>query len=234
MTDALTHKSMQMMSSERWRNGVYSVLGEIILSLSVVSALLASISLAASRISLNHNVLLAGFFTEVLDFLYLPLRFFFFKLSDTRILDKWMVSLKNIAHKNDFAKTKTRMIIAPHCLRFLECPASSTKTGIECVSCGKCVFTKLKEDAANYGYRLYIITGSSFAKHIIKEGKYDGALGIGCDYELNKVMMGLKGKNIVTYGIPMLNDGCFNTEVEYSKVIETLEMFDVNRMYYNQ
>jgi len=38
-------------------------------------------------------------------------------------------------------------------------------------------------------------------------------------------MMGLKGKNIVTYGIPMLNDGCFSTEVDYDKVLETLEMF---------
>lgn len=213
---------------------MYRILGEIIIALSVVSVLLASVSLAASRMSLNRDVLLAGFFAEVLDFFYLPLKFFFFKLSDTRILDKWMVSLKNIAHKNDFAKTKRRMIIAPHCMRFLECPASSTKAGIQCVSCGKCVFTKLKEDAEKYGYRLYIVTGSSFVKHIIKEGKYDGALLIACDYELNKVMMGLKGKEIVTYGIPMLNDGCFNTEVEYGKVIETLEMFDENRMFYNR
>ncbi|MDI3486838.1 MAG: uncharacterized protein PWQ50_2058, partial [Methanolobus sp.] len=49
----------------------------------------------------------------------------------------------------------------------------------------------------------------------------DAALLIACDYELNKVMMGLKGKRLITYGVPMLNDGCFNTEVEYEKVIET-------------
>ncbi|WP_406657947.1 DUF116 domain-containing protein [Methanolobus sp. ZRKC2] len=213
---------------------MYRLLGEVILALSVMSVLLASVSLAASRMSLNRNVWLAGFFVEILDFFYLPLNFFFFKLSDTRKLDKWMVSLKNIAHKNDFAKTKRRMMITPHCMRFLECPAPSTKKGIQCTSCGKCVFTKLKEDAEKYGYRLYIVTGSSFVKHIIKEGKYEGALLIACDYELNKVMMGLKGKNIVTYGIPMLNDGCFNTEVEYSKVIDTLEMLDENRTFFNR
>jgi len=213
---------------------MYSLLGEAILVLSVVSVLLASVSLAVSRMSLNHNVWLAGFFAEVLDFFYLPVKFFFFRLSDTRKLDKWMVSLKNIAHRNKFAKTRTRMIIAPHCMRFLDCPASSTKSGIQCVSCGKCVFTRLKEDAEKYGYKLYIVTGSSFVKHIIKDGKYEGALLIACDYELNKVMMGLKGKNIVTYGVPMLNDGCFNTEVEYSELLETLEMFDVNRKFYNR
>ncbi|AFV23147.1 hypothetical protein Mpsy_0938 [Methanolobus psychrophilus R15] len=204
---------------------MYRLLGEIITILIVLSVLLAGTALAVSRISLNRHVWLAGFFAEVLDFFYLPLKFFFFKLSDTRILDKWMVSLKNIANQSVFERTGKRMIIAPHCMRFLECPASSTRTGIECVSCGKCVFSRLKEDATKYGYRLYIVTGSSFVKHVIKEERYEGALLIACDYELNKVMMGLKGKNIVTYGIPMSNDGCFNTEVEYWRVLQVLEMF---------
>jgi hypothetical protein len=204
---------------------MYKLLGEIIIFLLVLSVFLAGIALAVSRISLNRHVWLAGFFAGVLDFFYLPLKFFFFKLSDTRKLDKWMVSLKNIANQSAFERTKKRMIIAPHCMRFLECPAASTRTGIECVSCGRCVFSKLKEDAARYGYRLYIVTGSSFVKHVLKEEKYEGALLIACDYELNKVMMGLKGKNIVTYGVPMLNDGCFNTGVEYWKVLQVLEMF---------
>jgi hypothetical protein len=208
---------------------MYKLLGEIITFLVILSVLLAGIALAVSRISLNRQVWLAGFFAGVLDFFYLPLKFFFFKLSDTRKLDKWMVSLKNIANRNAFERTKKRMIIAPHCMRFLECPAASTRTGIECVSCGKCVFSKLKEDAARYGYRLYIVTGSSFVKHVIKEEKYEGALLIACDYELNKVMMGLKGKNIVTYGIPMYNDGCFNTGVDYGKVLQVMEMFSVKQ-----
>ena len=204
---------------------MYRLLGEVITAIILLSVFLAAIALAVSRISLNRQVWLAGFFAEVLDFFYLPLKFFFFRLSDTRTLDKWMVSLKNIANENKFARTKNRMIIAPHCMRFLECPAPSTRTGIQCVSCGKCVFSKLKDDAARFGYRLYIVTGSSFVKHVIKEGNFDGALLIACDYELNKVMMGLKGKNIVTYGIPMSTDGCFNTGVEYWKVLQTLEMF---------
>ncbi|MBN2110589.1 MAG: DUF116 domain-containing protein [Methanosarcinaceae archaeon] len=209
---------------------MYKLLGEIIIVLLVISVLLAGIALAVSRISLNRNVWLAGFFAEVLDFFYLPVKFFFFRLSDTKILDKWMVSLKNIAHMDDFARTKKRMIITPHCMRSLDCPASSTKEGIQCLSCGKCVFTELKKDARKYGYKLYIVTGSSFVKHIIKGGRYDGALLIACDYELNKVMMGLKGQDIVTYGIPMLNDGCFNTRVDYDRVIETLEMFDTEHV----
>ncbi len=204
---------------------MYKTIGILVTLIFLISVVLASMSLAVSRISLNRHVWLAGFFAKILDFFYMPLKYFFFKFSDTRVLDKWMVSLKNISNRNAFSRTKKRMMIAPHCMRSMECPASSKRTGIQCIACGKCVFSRLKEDALNYGYDLYIVTGSSFVKHVIKEKSYEGALLIACDYELNKVMMGLKGKNIVTYGIPMLNDGCFNTEVDYEKVIEALEMF---------
>ncbi|WP_094227926.1 DUF116 domain-containing protein [Methanolobus psychrotolerans] len=204
---------------------MYKIIGELITIVFVLSVLLAAIALIVSRVSLKRHVWLAGFFAGILDFFYMPLKYFFYKLSDPRILDKWMVSLKNISNRNSFRKSKRRMIIAPHCMRSMECPASSTKTGIQCVSCGKCIFGKLKGDAIKYGYDLYIVTGSSFVKHVLREKNYDAALLIACDYELNKVMMGLKGKEIVTYGIPMLNDGCFNTEVDYGMVIDTLNMF---------
>ncbi len=204
---------------------MYRTIGIMVTIILVLSVLLALIALAVSRISLNRHVWLAGFFAGILDFFYMPLKYFFYKFSDPRILDKWMVSLKNISNRNEFSKTQKRMIIAPHCMRSMDCPASSTRTGIQCVSCGKCVFSELKDDAKKYGYDLYIVTGSSFVKHVLKVKNYDAALLIACDYELNKVMMGLKGKNLITYGIPMLNDGCFNTKVEYDEVIKTLEMF---------
>lgn len=204
---------------------MFKLIGEIIAILAVLSVIVAALALLASKASLKGHVRAAGFFSGVLDFFYLPLKYFFFKFSDTRVLDKWMFSLKNIANKDEFAKTSKRMIIAPHCMRSLDCPAVSTRTGIQCTACGKCAFSRLKEDAVRYGYKLYIVTGSSFVKHIIKEEKYDGALLIACDYELNKVMMALKGKDIVTYGVPMLNDGCYNTEVDYDSVLAVLDMF---------
>jgi hypothetical protein len=68
-------------------------------------------------------------------------------------------------------------------------------------------------------------TGSSFVKHILRDETIDGALLIACDYELIKVMQALKGTKVVTYGISMLNDGCYNTEVDYNKVTRAFEEF---------
>ncbi|WP_292388347.1 DUF116 domain-containing protein [Methanosarcina sp. UBA5] len=204
---------------------MYNLIGKALFYFIITSLILSGIALVASRKSLTGNVYLAGFFANILDFFYLPLRHLFLKFSDTRVLDKWMASLKNRAHKSDFAGTKKRILLAPHCMRSLDCPAYSTQTGIQCKSCGKCVFTQLKKDAEKYGYRLFIVTGSSYVKNILKMEAADGVLMIACDYEINKVMRALKGKGVVSYGIPMERDGCFGTEVNYQNVLNVFETF---------
>ncbi|WP_440954456.1 DUF116 domain-containing protein [Methanosarcina sp. Mfa9] len=204
---------------------MYNLIGKVLFFSIIFSVFISSTALMVSRISLNRHVWLAGFFANVLDFFYLPLRHLFVKFSDSRTLDKWMASLKNMAHKSAFAKTRKRIILAPHCMRALDCPAHSTREGIQCKSCGKCVFTRLKKDSEANGYRLFILTGSSFVKRILQMEKADGVLLIACDYELNKVMRAIKGKKVVTYGVPMERDGCFGTEVDYQKVLDAFETF---------
>jgi|MTBAKSStandDraft_1061840.scaffolds.fasta_scaffold00492_36 hypothetical protein len=204
---------------------MYNLIGQALFISMVVSFILSGMALLVSRRSLTRSVYLAGFFADVLDFFYLPLRQIFLKFSDTRVLDKWMASLKNRAHKSAFAKTKKRIILAPHCMRSLDCPAHSTQTGIQCKFCGKCVFTQLKKDAEKYGYKVFILTGSSYVKNILKMEAADGVLLIACDYEINKVMRALKGKKVTTYGVTMENDGCFGTVVDYQKLLGVFEDF---------
>jgi len=209
---------------------MYSFIGKALLFTIIFSILISMFALIVSRISLKRNVWLAGFFSNVLDFFYLPIKYFFCKLSDPRILDKWIVSLKNIANASDFSKTKNRIIIVPHCVRALDCPASSTVLGIQCRDCGKCIVSQLRKDAKKYGYDLYITTGSSAIANILKHKPADGILGIACDYEINKGMCALNGKKVVTYGVPLLNDGCYNTKVDYEKVTEMLAYFDKKKI----
>jgi hypothetical protein len=83
---------------------MYSFIGKALLFTIVFSILISMFALIVSRISLKRNVWLAGFFSNVLDFFYLPIKYFFCKLSDPRILDKWIVSLKNIANASSFSK----------------------------------------------------------------------------------------------------------------------------------
>lgn len=204
---------------------MYSLIGIALVTVVVVSIFLVILALFMSHASLNRNVRLAGFFANILDFFYLPIKSIFYKYSDTEKLERWMVSLKNMAHRSGFEKTKHRLLLAPHCMRALDCPAASTKFGIECISCGKCIFSKIKEDAERFNYTLYIVAGSSYIRHIIKKESADGAFLLACNYELNKVMRSLKRKNIVTYGVPLLKDGCYATEIDYDNLIKVMEEF---------
>ena len=204
---------------------MYSLIGIALVAIVVVSIFLVILALFMSRASLTRNVRLAGFFANILDFFYLPIKSIFYKYSETEKLERWMVSLKNMAHRSGFEKTKHRLLLAPHCMRALDCPAASTKFGIECISCGKCIFSKIKEDAERFNYTLYIVAGSSYIRHIVIKESADGALLLACNYELNKVMRSLKRKNIVTYGVPLLNDGCYATEIDYDNMIKVMEEF---------
>ena len=205
---------------------MYELIGIVMFVIVVVSVVLALLALVISRISLNRHVWLSEVFADILDFFYLPIKAVFQRCADTRTLDTWMVSLKNMAHRSAFAKTKHRLLLTPHCMRSLDCPAPSTRFGIQCKGCGKCIFSRMLEDADRFGYTLYIIAGSSYVRHVIKKESADGALLVACNYELNKVMRALKRKKIVTYGVPLLTDGCYNTEVEYENLIAVLESFD--------
>lgn len=66
-------------------------------------------------------------------------------------------------------------------------------------------------------------------KNILKMEAADGVLLIACDYEINKVMRALKGKKVITYGVPMENDGCFGTFVDYQNVLDVFETFNISR-----
>jgi hypothetical protein len=204
---------------------VYDLIGIALFVIVIVSVVLTILALLISRISLNRHVWLARFFADVLDFFYLPIKSVFHRYADARTLDTWMVSLKNMAHRSAFAKTERRLLLAPHCMRSLDCPASSTRFGIECVSCGKCVFSRMLKDAERFGYTLHIVAGSSYIRHIVKKESADGALLLACNYELNKVMRSLKRKKIVTYGIPLLMDGCYATEIDYENLIRVMASF---------
>lgn len=205
---------------------IYRTIGIVIILTSVVSITLVTTALFASRMSVNRPIVFAGFFAKILDFFYHPLKLLFDKYSTIEQLDKWMVSLKNLVQESDFKKTKRRLLLAPHCMRSRDCPAQSTRFGIECNSCGKCDFQKIKKDLEKFNYTLYIVAGSSYLRHIIKKESAEGALLLACYYELNKSMNALKKNGIITYGIPLLNDGCFDTKINYENLIMEMKKLE--------
>lgn len=185
-----------------------------------VSFSLMFMAVVAGYLALKKRYILAGFFATIINAFRYPLS----RVMSSAKLDMMCVALLNQANLEKFKRAKRRALFAPHCLRHLECPAPTTKFGIDCKLCGKCVFTDIKKRAEELGYDLYILSGSSFIKHILKEKRYDSALGIGCYYELNKVMSALRNTPVITYGVPLTISGCINTKTDMSEVMDAMEL----------
>ncbi|NLI62695.1 MAG: DUF116 domain-containing protein [Methanosarcinaceae archaeon] len=208
---------------------MYDFLGKLIIIFIIISIILVFLSIYIGRKEYAvTSVFIYKRAENILDFFLMPLLMVYrFFRNDTEKLYKKIVNVKNNAHRADFKKTKNRIIIAPHCMRHINCPAFSTTEGIICKKCNLCVFTEMSDLAEEYGYKLFIITGSSFVKRILTSENckdVDGVLAIGCDYEINKGMRELKPyKKIVTYGIPLINSGCYNTYIDFEKFKKVLK-----------
>ncbi|MEA1924270.1 MAG: DUF116 domain-containing protein [Candidatus Altiarchaeota archaeon] len=203
---------------------IYGWLGKFIVYGIWIAAVLVMMSLFFGYVALRRRIVLYSFFAGVLDFFYMPLKTLYARFGNIRELDKIMVKLKNEANRARYKKTKKRILLAPHCMRSLACPASSTREGIQCISCGKCSFTEIKKTAEELGIKLHILTGSSAVRYIIKNGEFDGVLLLACNYELNKVMRYLSPHKTISYGVPLVKDGCFNTEADLKLLDDAMKM----------
>ena len=203
---------------------LYELFGRFIVYGIWIAICLVAVSLFFGYVALRRRIVLYSFFAGVLDFFYMPLKTLYVRFGNVKQLDTIMVKLKNEANKKRFEKTRNRILLAPHCMRSVECPAHSTRKGIQCKSCGKCPFGEIKKRGEDLGIRLYILTGSSAVKYILKSEEFDGIILLACNYELNKVMRYLAPHGIVSYGVPLTKDGCYDTKANLELLYDAMKM----------
>lgn len=149
-----------------------------------------------------------------------------FGLSD-KIVDLIGIEVRNHLNEKSFASVpaKERIVVVPQCIRHPKCPARlDSRTGIDCKGCGLCVVKELKEEAENLGYRFFIVPGGSFVKRIVKAVKPKAALGIACHQDLNIGMHEISRAECIVMGVPLLKDGCVNTQVDVKEVKRILRL----------
>lgn len=193
---------------------MYEQIGQIIVYIIWISVILIIFSLFFGYIALKRRIVLYSFFSEILDFFYMPLKTIYGRFGNEEKLDRIMVGLKNKANKKKYEDNKKRILLAPHHLRSPDCRAPGTREGIQCKSCGKCLFTELKKKAGELNIKLYILTGKSIIRYLTKENKGAGILIVEGPGELNMSMRMIIPKNIPVYGIVLNKDGyCTKKEI---------------------
>ena len=150
--------------------------------------------------------------------------------ADTSTIDEVYVEMQNRINKKNFSKVpyNERALFLSHCLKDSEkCKAGMSENGIICEECGFCDISKIKQEAEKLGYKVYIVPGGSMVFKIIQRTEPKACVGVACYYELEEAFEKLTIVGMPFQGIPLLKDGCRDTEVEIQRVIDVLRFQDL-------
>lgn len=122
-----------------------------------------------------------------------------------------------------------RVLLLPHCLRPSQtCPGRPSKEGFQCPEdCREqCAIRRLKEEAHALGYKgVCIAPGGALALKFIKKHVPQAVVAIACHKELAEgaeAVNELEGPAPRVATLPLLEDGCVDTEVDLDAALALL------------
>jgi geranylgeranyl diphosphate synthase type II len=144
---------------------------------------------------------------------------------DAKYTDFAAVLMNNEAWRETVAAIpyEKRLLLLSKCLRSVDgCPASFDEVGLLCEHCGRCAISDLKEQAERLGYAVLVAEGSPVVMSLIESGRIEGVVGVSCLAVLERVFPYMEAGAVPGIAIPLLQDGCANTNVDLDWVWEAI------------
>ncbi len=128
-----------------------------------------------------------------------------------------------------------RVLLLSHCQRPSQtCPGKFNKQGLQCPPDCKeeCNLAKLKNTALKLGYLgVCIAAGGAQALRFVKDNNPAGIVAIACHKELDEGIAAVKelsegstAKHPPIVVVPLLRDGCVDTEVDMEQAIKAITL----------
>ncbi|MCF6175175.1 MAG: polyprenyl synthetase family protein [Victivallaceae bacterium] len=142
--------------------------------------------------------------------------------------EKWlMIMLNNAVWRETVATVPfhRRIFLLPQCLRNAEtCKAQMDEFGLLCDECGGCLIGQLQQEAEVLGMMSLVAEGSTVVGGIIENGGADAVIGVSCLSALEKAFPYMVNHAVPGMAVPLLSDGCINTQVDEKMVREMLQL----------
>lgn len=138
-----------------------------------------------------------------------------------------LVAVSNAFWRNQFAAVPftNRLLLLPHCLRDTDkCRGTYDETGLTCAGCGACAIAGILGEARTLGYRVLVAEGTPAVLKMLISGSCDAILGVACLDSLEKAFRHLRQIGIPHMAVPLLRDGCTDTEAELPAVDSLLHL----------
>jgi geranylgeranyl pyrophosphate synthase len=118
-----------------------------------------------------------------------------------------------------------RVLMLPQCLRIKsDCPAVMDELGLLCEQCGQCPTGDIQEEAEDLGYVVLVAEGTTVVTKLLEQGKVDAVIGISCLSVLERAFPHMATHAIPGIAIPLVRDGCENTQVDLDWVREAIHL----------
>ena len=138
-----------------------------------------------------------------------------------------MVEAHNQAWKEFVASIpyERRLLLLPKCLSHsAKCEADMDEFGLLCHRCGRCVIPDLEQKAEELGVMSMVAEGFTSVVELIKNHVVDCVISVSCLNSLEKAFPLLISHAVPGIAVPLNFDGCKDTEVDVSHVMQLLSM----------
>jgi len=138
-----------------------------------------------------------------------------------------IVARKNREHAEAFAGVdySRRMVFLPQCIRCTaDCKAHEEGSEHICVLCDACKAGSIVRKGRELGYMgVHILKGGSAVSKIVDEKDPGAVLGVACHFEGALGILECERKGIPVQCVPLLRDGCADTDVNLDLVLEAMQ-----------
>jgi geranylgeranyl pyrophosphate synthase len=143
------------------------------------------------------------------------------------LLDFVTVLVSNAAWRDTVAGLPydRRLLLLPQCLRSsTHCQAEYDNFGLLCDECGSCSLGAIQREAEALGYVVLIAEGTTVVTRLLEQGKVDAVVGVSCLDGLERSFPHMSAEAVPGLAIPLLRDGCRDTEVDLGWLMETIHL----------
>lgn len=151
--------------------------------------------------------------------------------TDRRFLEFTMVVCGNEIWRNVVAATpyNRRLLLLPQCLKSTEnCQAEIDQLGLICAGCQACQIDSFLQKAESLGYATLVAEGTTVAVNLVQEGAVDAVIGVSCMSVLQKSFEPVSRAAVPVIGIPLLFEGCAETDVDNRWLDDEITNFQEN------
>jgi len=148
----------------------------------------------------------------------------FFKSKKDRF-QNFIISMNNRLVMSGKYRAGTMLLLLPHCLQISDCDVRITRNIYNCKRCGRCGIKDLIGISEENNLKLFVATGGTLARRIVKEARPEVIIAVACERDLSSGL-------VDTYPLPVigiLNERpcgpCVDTSVDLSKVSEAIKFF---------